>query len=175
MGAIFSKVIYDSQQAEIAKVNRENGTLFLNPVIWDKLPSGAREFVLLHEKGHLELKTTSEFEANKYAVKKFAPVKTLTNAELGKRIVIMKNILSPQPESGFLEGVIQGAAQILPVLGIGSNSRVKEAAANADAQAKVINAQASAATKSTNNKTIMIVAVGAILILIVTVFLIFKK
>lgn len=178
MGATFSRVIYDPTQAEIAKVNRVTKTLYLNPDIWKGLPSDQKEFVLLHEKGHLELKTADEFEANKYAVSKFAPVRTLTNAQFSQRIIVMRDILTPR-ESGFVPAIIAGAvtgiSNILPVLGIGSGARQKEAAANAAAQSTVIEAQSKADQKKNQTNIILGVLAGVFLIVIVTLYFTFKK
>jgi hypothetical protein len=179
----FSTVIYDPGQPEIAKVNRVNKTLYLNPQIWKGLPADQKEFVLLHEKAHLVLQTADEFEANKYAVGQFAPVRTLTNAELGKRIVVMRNILTPR-ESGFDPisaiatagaGAIESITSVLPVLGIGSASRIKETAANAAAQTAVITAQAKADAKKSNTTIIMVVLGGVLLIVMGSLYFILKK
>lgn len=178
MGTTFSKVVYDPNQAEIAKVNRVDKTLFINSAIWKGLPADQREFVLLHEKGHLELQTADEFEANKYAVGKFAPVRTLTNAQLGQRIIVMRNILTPR-ESGFavemITGALSGITQALPVLGIGSKSRMNETAANAAAQSQIIAAQSKADAKKANTNIILGVLAGVILIVGITLYFTFKK
>jgi len=175
MGATFSKVVYDPNQAEIAKVNRVDKTLFLNSDIWKGLPADQREFVLLHEKGHLELQTADEFEANSYAVKNFAPVRTLTNAQLGQRIIVMRNILTPR-ESGFdIGGLLGGVTQGLAVLGIGSGARKEEAAANAAAQTQIIEAQSKADAKKANTNIIIGVLAGVILIVIGTLYFTLKK
>lgn len=170
----FSKVIYDPNQAEIAKVNRADKTLYINSDIWKGLPSDQREFVLLHEKGHLELHTANEYEANKYAVKNFAAVRTLTNSQLGQRIVVMRNILTPR-ESGFLveaiAGAVGGITQVLPVLGIGSKSRIAEAGA----QSQIIAAQSKADAKKANTYIIMGVLAGVLLIVGVTLYITLKK
>lgn len=167
----FSRVIYDPTQKEIAKVNRDNGTLYLNSKIWTGLPANQREFVLLHEKGHLTMQTPDEFEANKYAVGQFAPVRTLTNNELGQRIVIMRDILTPRAESGFLGDIIGSVAQVLPVLGIGSKARIKET----EAQASLALAQSEAAQKKNNSMIMMIVIAGVLIIAGLSVYLILRK
>lgn len=176
----FTRVVYNDTQAEIAKVNRVNGTLYINRKIWAGLPAGQKEFVLLHEGAHLNLQTTSEFEANRAAVERFAPVRTLTNSQLGARIVVMRNILTPQKEeSGFLAegiaGAVNGIFSVLPVLGIGSKARAAEATANAAAGAQLITAQSKAEQKASNSKTVMIVLSGVFLVVIVTLFLILRK
>ena len=181
----FSKVIYDPNQAEIAKVNRVDKTLFINSEIWKGLPPGQREFVLLHEKGHLVLQTADEFEANKYAVGQFAKAGTLTNAELGQRIVVMRDILTPR-ESGFGEdlyaaaitstsGMIESVTKVLPILGIGSKARQQELAANVAAQSQLIEAQSKADSKKTNSNIIIGVLAGVILIVMGSLYFILKK
>ncbi len=176
----FTKVVYNDTQAEIARVNRLNGTLYINQKIWAGLPAGQKEFVLLHEGAHLNLQTTSEFEANREAVSRFAPVRTLTNSQLGARIVVMRQILTPRnPESGLLADAISGAVQgifsVLPVLGIGSKARAAEATAMAAANSQVITAQSKADQKASNSRTVMIVMGGVLLVIIVTLFLILRK
>jgi hypothetical protein len=174
----FSKVVYVKDQKEIAKVNRADRSLYISSEIWKGLPADQREFVLLHEKGHLELKTADEFEANRYAVKEFAPVGTLTSSELGKRIVVMRNILTPR-ESGFLAeaiaGAVGGITKVLPVLGIGSQSRINETEAAAAAQSQIIEAQAKADSKKSNTTIIVVVLVGVLLIVMGSLYLILKK
>jgi hypothetical protein len=176
--ATFSKVIYDPNQKEIAKVNRQNGTLYLNSKIWKGLPENEKEFVLLHEKGHLDLQTRNEFEANSYAVSKFAPSRTLTNQELGKRIVVMKTILDKgqeAAESGFSFDFLGDIAKVLPVIGVGSKARQEETAANATAQQQLIDAQSKADAKKSNTYVIIGALVGVLLIVGVTIYFTLKK
>lgn len=178
MGATFSKVVYDPNQAEIAKVNRVNKTLYINSNIWKGLPAEEREFVLLHEAGHLILQTADEYEANAYAVGQFAPVKTLTNGQLGQRIVVMQSILTPR-ESGFAADLVAGAlssiTNVLPVLGIGSKSRQAELNANAAAQSQIIAAQSKADAKKATTNVIIGVLAGVILIVMGSLYFILKK
>ncbi len=173
--ATFSKVIYDPNQAEIAKVNRVDGTLYLNSKIWKGLPANEREFVLLHEKGHLNLQTKSEFEANEYAVSKFAPSRTLTNQELGKRIVVMKTILNKgqeAAESGFSwSEITSGISDILKVTGIGSKARENDS----EVQMKLMETQARIDEKKTNTTVMIGILVGVILIVSGTLYFILKK
>lgn len=178
MGATFSKVVYDPNQAEIAKVNRVDKTLYINSDIWKGLPAEEREFVLLHEAGHLVLQTADEFEANAYAVGQFAPVKTLTSSTLGQRIVVMQSILTPR-ESGFAADLVAGAlssiTNVLPVLGIGSKSRQAELNANVAAQTQLIAAQSKADAKKATNNLIIGVLAGVILIVMGSLYFILKK
>ena len=167
----FSKVIYDPNQAEIAKVNRVDKTLYLNPDIWKGLPAGQREFVLLHEEGHLQLQTADEFEANSYAVKNFAPVRTLTNAELGQRIIVMRNILTPRVSNFDIGGILTSATQGLAVLGIGSGARKSET----ESQLKVMEAQAKIDDKKANQNIIFGILAGVLLIVGITIYFTFKK
>ena len=185
MNQPFSKVIYDPNQSEIAKINRNDGTLYINSKIWKGLPANEREFVLLHEKGHLNLQTADEFQANEYAVSHFVPVRTLTNQELGKRIVVMKTILNKgqeAAESGFSLDFVGDIAKVLPVIGIGSKSRQEEAAANAAAQQTVaaakqtvIDAQSKADAKKSSTYIMIGTLMGVIAIVIVTLYFILRK
>jgi len=135
----FRKVVM-ANQPEIAKVNRKTGVLYLNPSIWHGLPGDQKEFVLLHEAGHLRMKTADEHAANKYAVSKFSPVGELTKKELGQRIVVMRSILdkadgiynpdeSPFAWGTVIGGAVNGIFSNLSVLGVGSKARQKEAEA----------------------------------------------
>jgi Zn-dependent peptidase ImmA (M78 family) len=161
--------------------------LWLNSNIWDRLPTDQKEFVLLHEKGHLRLQTGDEFRANQYAVKRFAPVNSFSNQKLGQKIMVMRDILDKADEdysSNFTETLLAGAAsglassifQILPVLGVGSKSRQAETAANTAASIQLMNTQAElAAQKSkTTTKTILVVGVLA-LVVVVSILIIRKK
>ena len=179
----FTKVIFDPSQKEIARVNRATGVLYLKPQIWDHLPQGEKDFVLLHEEGHLKLQTTNEFTANEYAVSHFAPIQTISNKELGARIVIMQDILRPgkENESGFdpvtsaITGAIGSIFTSLPAMGIGSGARQDEMTAQAAANVSVIAAQQKAA-QDKSNQTIMMVSIGgAILVVIIVIYFIFKK
>jgi hypothetical protein len=175
---MFSNVIFDDTiNTDIARVNRADGTLYLNPSIWKRLTGLEREFVLLHEAGHVELMTASEFEANNYAVEKFAPVKSLTDAELGKRIVVMSEITVPENYISNYNGVDPVGAigeavgkifETLPMLGIGSKSRRKDQEAAAKAAISLENA------KSSGTQKILIVG-GMLVIVIVIIIFIFKK
>jgi len=55
-----------------AKVSRRTGTIYLNCEIWDKLPKQERKAIFYHEKGHYELNTSNEFEADNYAFERYA-------------------------------------------------------------------------------------------------------
>lgn len=189
----FKQVVFDNTQKEIARVNRVTGVLYLKPQVWDHLPESQKNFVLLHEEGHLNLQTKDEFTANSYAVKNFAPVQTLTNKELGARIVVMQSILTPgkenvKPEndpanfSGYgvdpisnIAGAVGSIFESLPMLGIGAKSRDKSAAAQAQAQAQVIAAQAEADTKKKNNQLIIVIVAGALVIAGLVLFFVMKK
>lgn len=175
---MFTNVIFDDTfKTDIARVNRADGTLYLNPSIWDRLTGLEREFVLLHEAGHLELMTADEFEANNYAVEKFAPVKTLSDAELGKRIVVMSEITVPENYISNYNGVdpigaiADGVGKIfetLPMLGLGSGKRD---ASNNNAAA---NNWISQSLSAKNSEKLLIVG-GIFLLGIVVVILIFKS
>ena len=179
----FTRVVFDPTQKEIAAVNRADGTLYLKPQIWDNLPQGEKDFVLLHEKGHLVLQTTDEYKANAYAVKNFAPAHVLSNPELKARITVMQSILTPGREniSGFsddtssdtssdtpsdssgpwggfgmissIAGAVGGIFQTLPLLGLGKAAREEEALKKGQIQLDLINAQGSAQKKLTESKT----------------------
>ena len=171
--SLFTRVLMaNSGQPEIAKVNRKTGVLFLNAKIWDELPTDQKDFVLYHEDGHLIYQTADEYKANEYAISKFVPAGQFNNRELGKRIVVMKEILSKADNdySNFTDpvsaiaGAVGGIFQTLPVLGVGSKSRIKEATAQAEA----------AAIKSKSTTKILLI-VGTLLIVATVVFLTLRK
>lgn len=175
---MFSNVIFDPTiTTDIARVNRRDGTLFLNPTIWNRLSGLEREFVLLHEAGHLELMTADEFKANSYAVEKFAPVKTLSDAELGKRIVVMSEITVPEnyisnyngvdPVGAIADGV-GSIFEALPLLGIGSKSRLAEKQASANAMISLENAKSQGLVKA-------LVVGGVLVVVIVVLFFTLRK
>lgn len=173
----FRKVVM-ANQPEIAKVNRKTGVLYLNQNIWQGLPTDQKEFVLLHEAGHLNLKTADEFAANKYAVSKFSPVGELTKDELGQRIVVMREILdkadngfyNPESETSpfawgaVIGGAVNGIFSNLSVLGVGSKARQQEADAAIKFETEKSKQQ---------QKTVMIA--GIILTVITTLILTLRK
>ena len=190
----FTRTIFDPTQKEIARVNRVDGTLYLKPQIWDHLPKGEQDFVLWHEKGHLILQTKDEFQANLYAIKKYAPAHTLTNPELKARITVMQSILTPGREndiSGFTGATTQSSIGIdpisaslgaigsifstLPLLGVGSASRQKEAEASAQAQGQVIAAQAVADAKKGQSYLVWGIVGGALILTALVIYLTLKK
>lgn len=170
---LFTRVVMaHSGQPEIAKVNRKTGVLFLNSKIWDQLPTDQKDFVLFHEEGHLRLNTADEFAANQYAVQNFTPSGRFTNNELGKRIIVMREILGKADKdySAFTEIIneagtqVQGVMQKLAVLGIGSRGRASEATAAAEASA----------ISSKANTKVFIIA-GILVILAIVIFLTLRK
>jgi hypothetical protein len=152
-----SKVVFNPDIGRnIARVNRQTGVIELDPSIWETLPELERDFVLLHERGHMELQTASEFAANQYAIKNFIPVRTLTNKELGQRIEVVTRITNPDNYISYYNGVDPIGAigeavgkifETLPVIGIGSKSRQKETEARAKAALDLENAKSSGTTK----------------------------
>ena len=190
----FKKVIYVPGQAEIAKVNRDTGTLYLSAEIWKGLPAQEKNFVLLHEAGHLTMKTADEFRANEYAVSNFAKAGTLNNAQLGQKILVMRSILDKadgqtsnlsdtlQPEAavsgGLFSGIgaiLTGAGGILQVTGIGSKARQAEAAANAQAQATIYGAQATATAAKNKSMTKILIITGVLVLVGAVLYFTLKK
>ena len=171
-----SKVVYNSDIGRnIARINRQTGVLELNPTIWETLPELEKDFVLLHEVGHMQLQTASEFAANQYAIKNFIPVRTLTNKELGQRIEVVTRITDPDNYfSGNFDPVSAVANAVgtifktLPIIGVGSKSR--DASANNNAANEWI----SQSLSSRNSEKLIIVG-GIFLIGIVVIIMIFKS
>lgn len=176
---MFSRVIYDNTiVGDIARVNRQTGDLYINPDIWHRISGLEKDYVLLHEAGHLELMTASEYEAHRYAVERFCPVQTLTDNELGRRIVVMSEITDPQRYmSGSGGGVDPVSAvanavgsifEALPMLGVGKKSRLEETEANKKAALEL--------SESNTSGIVKIVAIaGVIVIVVVVLIFIFKK
>jgi hypothetical protein len=197
---IFKKVTYTDQMGDvIARVEESTGELQLNKNIFDYLPEGFKEFVLYHEEGHLVLKTSDEFRANLFAVDRYIPV-NVTEDDLGRRIVVMTQALTPGSDTPFRHGQKTGVlkfdnfAGIDPIsnvaqavsnivgdlgnLGIGSKQRVNETNAIAAGQTQVIYAQADATAevsqitgRNTNN---MILIGGGVLIVVMIIYFMFK-
>jgi hypothetical protein len=189
----FKQVLFDPKQKEIARVNRATGVLYLKPQVWDHLPESQKNFVLLHEEGHLNLQTKDEFTANAYAVKNFLPIQTLTNKELGAKIVVMQSILTPGKEnpkaandpsnfSGFgidpvsnIAGAVGSIFESLPMMGIGAKARNEATAAQAAAQATIISAQAEADSKKKSNQLIILIVGGSLVLAGLVLFFVMKK
>lgn len=70
-----------------AAINWRTGEMLLSKTEFIKLPDAVREFVLLHEKGHWELKTKDEFEANNYALENFLARGEIT--EFGHKLMVL--------------------------------------------------------------------------------------
>lgn len=188
----FKRVLMAVGQPEIAKVNMKTGTLYLSSVIWDRLPQPEKDYVLLHEEGHLKLQTTDEYKANAYAVGKFLKAGTFTNKQLGQKIMVMRSVLDKADgqTAGFSEdtrpsisgndiyGIGAGLGAIfqgLPILGIGSKARIKETKATAEANAPNYSAQAkAAASKSKSIQTIVLIA-GVLVIVAVAIYFTLRK
>jgi hypothetical protein len=172
-----SKVVYNPEIGRnIARVNRKTGVLELDPAIWEALPELERDFVLLHESGHVELQTASEFAANNYAIKEFIPVKTLTNKELGQRIEVVTRITDPANYSyyngvdpvGAIGEAVGNIFESLPLLGLGSKSRQKESEINVKGAIDFENAKSAGTTK------IALIG-GTFLVVLLVLFFTFKK
>nr|WP_319570247.1 hypothetical protein [uncultured Draconibacterium sp.] len=179
----FTKVVMRPGMRDIARVNRKTGVLYLNPNVWEQLPTDQKEFVLFHEEGHLKLQTASEYQANRYAIKKFTELKTLHNRPLGQKIMVMREILDKADdgyESGFgiveaVAGAASGITQSLGVLGIGSKSRRKESDNLTENQLRVIEAQAAAANENSKVNAKYIALGGALLLVLAVIFLTLNK
>jgi hypothetical protein len=78
-----------------AKLDIENGIIFINKPVFDLLPGDYQRFIIAHEEGHYYLKTYSEFEADKYAFKKLAGQKN------GSLMAIYNTILEVLPYTDF--------------------------------------------------------------------------
>jgi predicted ATPase len=54
-----------------ATVNRRTGEMYISARMWRRMTPNQRLFMLLHEQGHVTLKTTNEFEADGYAFEQY--------------------------------------------------------------------------------------------------------
>ena len=177
----FKRVLMAVGQPEIAKVNMKTGTLYLSSGIWNRLPQPEKDYVLLHEEGHLKLQTTDEYKANAYAVGKFLKAGSFSNKQLGQKIMVMRSVLDKADgqTSGFSEGLVAGAVgaifENLSILGIGSKARIKESKATAEANATIYSAQGkAAASKSKSIQTIVLIA-GVLVIVAVAIYFTLRK
>ncbi len=55
-----------------ATVNRRTGEMYISARRWRTMTPDQRLFMILHEYGHVELQTTDEFEADRYALDHYA-------------------------------------------------------------------------------------------------------
>ncbi len=173
-----SKVVFNPDIGRnIARVNRQTGVIELDPSIWETLPELERDFVLLHERGHMELQTASEFAANQYAIKNFIPVRTLTNKELGQRIEVVTRITDPENyiSGNFFEGIGNAIGTIgtvsnetFKIFGVGSKRRIAENEASTKAALDLENAKSSGTTK------IALIG-GTLLIIMIVLFFTLKN
>lgn len=182
------KVSYADIGDITARVNRNTGELELNNNIFDRLPKGPGNYVLLYNYDHVVLKTADEFKTIDYAISKFLPVHSKTD-DSGRNIVVMTETLSlkagtpfrvknPEQFSNFdpisaIADAVKGVVQTLPALGIGSKQRVHETKASYEAQGDLNLIQAGISkdlgsfnTKNTTNMMIIGSGLAAALIII---------
>ena len=62
-----SVLYYDSSNAGVAKCSRSTGEVWVNSVLFNKVPDDIKLFILAHEAGHIAQDTTNEFAADKWA------------------------------------------------------------------------------------------------------------
>ncbi len=180
---MFTSVNYQDLGTTVAQVNRKTGALFINPAIWQNLPQEYKNYVLMHEEGHLKLQTADEYEANKYAVGRFVEAGVLTDDEFGRRIVVLSEILGDKGRETFFKntnadisgfaisgvtGAINSVFQSLSILGVGSNKRIEENNAAAENAVKVENAKSQATQRA-------LIIGGLFLVVTVILFLTLKK
>lgn len=191
----FSKITYKPLNGPLAQVDRRTFELFIDGEKWAKigaLPNGAlyRDFILLHEDAHITLQESSEYRVNRHAINKFLkPIGQLTNEELGARIVVLSdllendfqnNVLNKSTISNFegvdpysaiangLSGLVTSIFNNLPAMGVGSKSRQREAENQAKLTMQIETERSRASQK-------LVVISGVILLLLISIFLIFKK
>lgn len=75
-----------------AAIDRETGTLFINPKLYFRLTKFQRNFVILHEKGHYFLNTDIEEEADAYA---FDRLVNTEHRSMKQMIETLETILDP--------------------------------------------------------------------------------
>ena len=63
----FSDIQYNRFIEGPAGVSMKTGVLYINPTIWENLSPAARNFIIAHELGHLNM-GENEFEADRYAL-----------------------------------------------------------------------------------------------------------
>lgn len=174
---MFTSVAYKELGNVPAQVNRKTGELFINPEIWKNIPEDHKDYILLHERGHLELMTADEYQVNRYAVGKYLEAGKLNDSEFNRRIVVLSEVLSDDDSKylsnasvdtgsaiSSLGGLISPIFEGLSILGIGSKAKQKEINLSIEAEKEK--------AKSTQ-KTIIVS--GAILLVIVVMILILKK
>jgi len=156
----------------IAKINRETGDLFLNPIAWRKLTPAHRDFVLLHEEGHFVLQDPTERGANAYAVNKYIKQATTTD-DYGHRITVMSDLLMKEShmiDLSALGSIVGDIFTGLASIGIGSKSRIKELEATEEVLKSQANAQKDISDNSTQNQLLIFGAIGLILIISIVIY-----
>jgi hypothetical protein len=201
---IFKKVTYvdnDEMDGVIARVEENTDELQLNKNIFDYLPEGFKEFVLYHEEGHIILKTSDEFQANMFAIHQYIPAHVATD-ELGRRIVVMTQALTPGSDAPFRHGIktdkpayknytaiaadpvsnvalaLSSIVGDLGNLGIGSKRRINETKATAAGETQIIYAQGDAASQvaqvTGKNTNNMILFIGGSVVVIMAIYFMFR-
>lgn len=90
-----TKTIYqsDGEMSDTpAAIDRGTGTLFINRTLYDKLTKFQRKFVILHERGHYELNTDIEEEADAFA---FDHLVGTEHRSMKQMIETLETILDP--------------------------------------------------------------------------------
>lgn len=64
-------VFVDTLGSTPAAVHRATGTILFNKHVWDRLSPGQRFFLLLHEAGHIHLKSSDEKLVDAWAHKEY--------------------------------------------------------------------------------------------------------
>lgn len=95
-----------------AQVNIKTRELFVNPVIWERLPESFRRFLILHEEGHLKggpngTPAISEFAADMYAFRQY---KNTEPNSLKKSVFAIDALLGNSPEQTKRKLLVYSAA-----------------------------------------------------------------
>lgn len=80
----------DLNSSTPARANRDTGDVYINPPVFDKLPSSYQKFILKHEAGHIELQTTNEMLADRYAFERYAGTEP---GSLKSSVEVIHNVL----------------------------------------------------------------------------------
>jgi hypothetical protein len=86
-----------------ASAHRVTGKVWLNSRLWQYMTYAERLFTLLHEEGHIILSTTSETEADLYALKRFVAL----GEKPTQAITALNSILSKSPANAKRKAVNQ--------------------------------------------------------------------
>ena len=193
----FNSIIINPNQKEMIQLDPSSMVLYLNPGIWDVLPSDQNDFVLYQQEGSMMLETTEAYKDKMLPAEHFDTLRILSAPDSNKTIRVLSTVAAQSNISGFWSlsssdpstdsgpdsstdtttdqdatSVIGSALQVLPLLVTGPVSQQADtaAAATAAGQKALIDAQAKAAEDAKRIQGIIISVISAIILLSIVAY-----